>query len=87
MHQSSSVAGYMPAGSTAQWNVVMRCQHNIYLIDTSMLSPLIAFHTSFNIDVTYLFIVILKITHLGLIAIKWHGFLASLPISLDLVLA
>ena len=65
MHQSSSVAGYMPEGSTAQWNVVMRCQHAIYLLDTSMLSPLMAFHTSFNMDVPYLSIVFLEITHLG----------------------
>ena len=64
MHQSSSVAGYMPEGSTVQWNVVMRCQHAIYLLDTSMLSFLIAFHTSFNTDVPYLPIVFFEITHL-----------------------
>ena len=83
MHQSSSVTGCMPVGSTVQWNVVMRCQHTIYLIDTSMLSLLIAFHTSFNIIVAYLLIVILEITHLASIAIKWRGFPLPLTTSLD----
>ena len=69
----------MPARSTAQWNVVMGCQHLIYLIDTSVLSPLIAFHTSFSIDFSCLCIVIFEITHLWLIAIKWYGFFSSQP--------
>ena len=36
---SLAVAGCLPTGSTAQWFIVMSCQHIIYLIDTLMLSP------------------------------------------------
>ena len=79
MYQSSSVAGCVPAGSTAQWDVVMRCQHIIYLIDISMPPLLIAFHTSFNMSISYLFIVIFEITHLGSIVIKWRGVLSPQP--------
>ena len=76
MYQSSSVAGRVPAGSTVQWNVVMRCQHIIYLIDISMPTLLIAFHTSFNMDISYLFVVIFEVTHPGLFTIKWRGILS-----------
>ena len=77
MRQSSSIAGRVPAGSTAQWNIVMRCQHIIYLIDISMPTLLIAFHTPFNMNISYLFVVIFEVTHLGLITIKWCGVLPS----------